>query len=270
MHRPDVPADEALLAELENLDSSLRIAPAAANTSALVRLVRRDLNSSALAARLKLTDWTVLPLHRDKFPALNAFQDRLDALTLLQGQDPLTGLANRRVFDQTLNLEVERSSRFKTPISLCILDLDDFKTINDTYGHPCGDTVLQSMATLLRREVRTIDTVARIGGEEFALLLPGTGLVRAQKFLERVLASIRATRIQCEDATLNFTASLGVASYRGKEMPDPAKLVAAADKALYKAKRTGKNRMECAPLLDLGPDLKKTLVQQNEKQFLFS
>ena len=265
-----LPSDKDLLAELDSLDNLLRQAPADSKTSALLRLVRSDLSWPELANKLKQTDWTALPLRRDKFPALNALKDQLETLTLLQGQDPLTGLANRRSFDQALALEVQRSTRFKTPLSLCIIDLDDFKKINDSYGHPCGDTVLQAMAALLKREIRMVDLAARLGGEEFALLLPGTGLMRAQKLLERVLASIRTTQVQCEGQNIKFSASLGLASYRGKEVPDAAKLMAAADKALYQAKRAGKNRMECAPLLDLGQKPDQTLVQQNEKRFLFS
>ncbi len=270
MPEADLPSDEVVLAELERLEKELRVAPGSEEISALVRLIRQDPAWPRLLDTIRLTDWIILPLRRDKFPALNRIKEYIEKLTQLQGQDPLTGLANRRGFDQALELEVERSTRFKTPLTLCILDLDNFKVINDTHGHPCGDKIIQSMGAILLTETRLIDIAARIGGEEFALLLPGTGLTRAQKLLERVLGSIRAARVRCNTAELVFTASLGVASYRGKAVPDPVKLMAEADKALYRAKQAGKNRMECAPLLDLGAGLEQTLVQQNEKRFLFS
>lgn len=270
MREADLPSNEALLAELDALEKELRVAPGSGEVSALVRLIRQDRSWPTVLDRIKLTDWIVLPLRRNKFPALNTIKEYIEKLTHMQGHDALTGLANRRGFDQALALEVERSARFKTPLSLCILDLDDFKGINDTHGHPCGDKILQAMGEILLTETRMIDVAARIGGEEFALLLPGTGLARAQKLLERVLESIRAARVRCDATELAITASMGVASYRGKEVPDPVKLVAEADKALYRAKRAGKNRLECAPLLDLGPVLDQTLVQQNEKRFLLS
>jgi diguanylate cyclase (GGDEF)-like protein len=194
----------------------------------------------------------------------------MERLAYLQGQDALTGLVNRRGFDQAMAMEVERSSRFKTPLTLCIMDLDNFKAVNDTYGHPCGDRVIKAVASILLDEMRMIDTAARIGGEEFALLLPGTGLTRAMVLLRRIQSIVSDTVITCEAAKLRMTMSMGVASYRGKLTPDPAKLMAEADKALYQAKRAGKNRIEAAPILDLVHAEEPSLVHQNEKRFLFS
>jgi diguanylate cyclase (GGDEF)-like protein len=132
------------------------------------------------------------------------------------------------------------------------------------------DDVIRAMADILRREMRMIDTAARIGGEEFALLLPGTGQARALKLLQRIQATVQTTEIICSSARLTMTMSMGVASYRGKLAPDPAKLVAEADKALYRAKRAGKDRIETAPILDLVHAEEQGLVRQNEKRFLFS
>jgi diguanylate cyclase (GGDEF)-like protein len=270
MANHNLPPDDALLGELEALEKELGLSPAGPQVAALTRLISSDSSWPERLRQKKMGQWIVLPLSQDKFPALVRLKEHIEHLTMLQGQDPLTGLANRRGFDQAMAMEAERSSRFKTPLTLCIMDLDNFKAVNDTHGHPCGDVVIRAMADILRSEMRMIDTAARIGGEEFALLLPGTGQARALKLLQRIQATIQTTEIICSSARLTMTMSMGVASYRGKLAPDPAKLMAEADKALYGAKRAGKNRIESAPILDLVHGEEDSLVRQNEKRFLFS
>lgn len=270
MENHNLPSDEALLGELETLEKELRFSSVSSEVSALVRLIQADPSWPERLRRNKMDQWVILPLHSDKFPALTKLKEHIERLTFLQGQDPLTGLVNRRGFDSTMTMEVERSTRFKTPLTLCIMDLDNFKAVNDTYGHPCGDEVLQAVASILLSEMRMIDTAARIGGEEFALLLPGTGLARAQKLLQRIQSVIKVTEISCGPDKLAVTMSMGVASYRGKLPPDPEKLLVEADKALYRAKRAGKNRIEVAPILDIIHGEDPSLVHQDEKRFLFS
>ena len=270
MANHNLPPDTALLEELDSLEKELALPEASPQVAALVRLIRSDPSWPERLRSRNLDQWIVLPLRSDKFPALVRLKEHIERLTFLQGQDPLTGLANRRGFDQTMAMEVERASRFKTPLTLCIMDLDNFKAVNDTHGHPCGDAVIKAMASILLDEMRMIDTAARIGGEEFALLLPGTGQARALVLLQRIQAIVRDKEIECETARLRITVSMGVASYRGKLAPDPVKLLAEADKALYRAKRSGKNRIEAAPILDLVHGEEQSLVHQNEKRFLFS
>lgn len=270
MENHNLPPDGALLAELEALETELSRTSLSPGVSALVRLIRSDPAWPERLRQKRMGQWIVLPLSRDKFPALVRLKEHIDHLTFLQGQDPLTGLANRRGFDQAMAMEVERSSRFKTPLTLCIMDLDNFKAVNDTHGHPCGDEVIRAVAAILQAEMRMIDTAARIGGEEFALLLPGTGQARALHLLQRIQTMVRETEVACGSVRVRMTMSMGVASYRGKLAPDPARLVAEADKALYRAKRAGKNRIETAPILDLVHGEELSLVRQNEKRFLFS
>ncbi|HEY1277438.1 MAG TPA: diguanylate cyclase [Thermoleophilaceae bacterium] len=157
--------------------------------------------------------------------------------------DELTGLFNRRRFQEAMATEVERSKRFGQPVGLVLLDLDDFKTVNDTYGHQQGDLVLREVARVLRETSREIDEPARYGGEELAVVLPGTDLEGAYNLAERVRAGIEALSLPLldGDGSLRVTASFGVATLPGSA-DDMRGLVAAADEALYRAKRAGKNR----------------------------
>ena len=157
--------------------------------------------------------------------------------------DELTGLSNRRAFDAALAAEMERAKRFGTDLGLVLIDIDDFKRVNDTYGHPQGDVVLREVARVLRESSREIDHPARYGGEELAAVLPGTDLEGAFNRSERIRELIAHLRIPRLDGggTLSITASCGVASARSTG-PDGRALVQAADSALYEAKRSGKNK----------------------------
>jgi len=157
--------------------------------------------------------------------------------------DELTGLSNRRAFDAALTAEIERAKRFGSELSLVLIDLDDFKQVNDTYGHPQGDIVLREVARVLRESSREIDHPARYGGEELAAVLPGTDLEGAFNRAERIrelIAQLRITRLDGY-GTMGITASCGVASAQATGT-DGRALVQAADSALYEAKRSGKNK----------------------------
>jgi diguanylate cyclase (GGDEF)-like protein len=158
--------------------------------------------------------------------------------------DELTGLFNHRRFQEVMSVEVERARRFDQPMSLIMLDIDNFKRVNDTYGHMQGDLVLREVARVLRESSREIDEPARYGGEEMAVALPQTDLEGAYQFAERVRQRIEGLELPILDGggTLRVTASFGAASTTGSEDSDKDALVAAADAALYRAKRSGKNR----------------------------
>jgi diguanylate cyclase (GGDEF)-like protein len=156
--------------------------------------------------------------------------------------DELTQLANRRSFAQTLGLEVRRAERFGDPLTLVLADLDDFKSINDSYGHQMGDVVLKAFADVLRANVRDFDVPARYGGEEFAILLPETELAGGEQLARRLLAALSSVRVPgIEGDRAPVTASFGVASF--PRARNAEELLAAADRALYQAKREGKNRV---------------------------
>jgi diguanylate cyclase (GGDEF)-like protein len=157
--------------------------------------------------------------------------------------DELTGLYNHRHFVETLSAECDRARRFGQPVGLVMVDLDDFKAVNDTYGHQQGDQVLRSVAGLMRKYSREIDGPARYGGEELAVVLPQTDLDGAYQLAERLRTGIAelAIPLVAGGGEMRVTASLGVAALpENAEDPDP--LIAAADAALYAAKRTGKNK----------------------------
>jgi diguanylate cyclase (GGDEF)-like protein len=163
--------------------------------------------------------------------------------------DPLTGLANVRAFLATLDHEVERAARFDTPVALIMVDLDDFKRVNDTYGHQQGDEVLARVARALRDVSRELDTVARYGGEELAVILPQTDAAGAELLALRMRRAVEDVNVQRVDGQgrLRVTASFGVAAIP-EDAPDRDGLIATADAALYAAKRGGKNRVERAVL----------------------
>ena len=161
--------------------------------------------------------------------------------------DELTGLFNHRRFQEVMALEVERTRRFNSEMGLVMLDIDDFKAVNDVYGHITGDMVLREVAQVLRDSAREIDEPARYGGEEMAVALPQTDLEGAYQFAERVRRRIEALELPILDGsgTLRVTASFGAAALGEPGLPrdaDKEALVAAADAAMYRAKRSGKNR----------------------------
>ncbi|MGZ4392376.1 MAG: diguanylate cyclase [Gaiellaceae bacterium] len=160
--------------------------------------------------------------------------------------DGLTGLANRRQCEETLADELARVERFGGSLAVVVADLDWFKDVNDHHGHPAGDSVLSEFATLLQETVRDVDLAGRWGGEEFVLILPGTDLAGGAQVAERIRAALAGRIVLAVDRTpITVTASFGVAAI------PPAKtaseLFAAADAAMYQAKRGGKNRVETAP-----------------------
>jgi diguanylate cyclase (GGDEF)-like protein len=155
--------------------------------------------------------------------------------------DELTGLANHGRFQELLGNETEQVRRYHYPVGLIMLDIDDFKSINDTYGHQQGDVVLKRVARVVADSSREVDYPARYGGEEMALILPHTDLEGSYAIAERIRTSVEALRVPKKDdrGTLRITASVGVAA--SAEGHKDA-LIADADAALYEAKRLGKNR----------------------------
>jgi diguanylate cyclase (GGDEF)-like protein len=156
--------------------------------------------------------------------------------------DELTGLANHRRFQEALGKAIAHAQRAGEPLSLVLIDVDDFKRVNDTHGHPCGDAVLRAIGAILRERTRAADTPARYGGEELAVIMPGTDVGGACSSAEVLRAAIAAASVDAPEGTITVTASFGVAAI-GSAVADGEALVAAADAALYVAKRSGKDRV---------------------------
>ena len=186
-----------------------------------------------------ITDPTDLDLLLARARTLLDFKAYLDTCEEQATTDHLTGLANRRRFERQLEREVARTARHERPFSLVLLDLDDFKQVNDTHGHEAGDVAIQSLARVLQQGTRGIDLAARVGGEEFAVILTETNLAGAAEVAERLRLTLRATEIPVIG---HIAASFGVAECPSQGLT-ARELVASADAALYEAKRQGRDRV---------------------------
>ncbi len=156
--------------------------------------------------------------------------------------DELTGLKNRRSFFEMGSREIERAIRFKHPLAALMIDLDNFKDINDNFGHPVGDRLLKELAEVFKSKLRNVDLIARYGGDEFIILLPENDIKAATDVADRMCHSIGKIRIETTQGKAKITASIGVASLE-KDMTTLSALVEHADRALYNAKKFGKNRI---------------------------
>lgn len=157
--------------------------------------------------------------------------------------DGLTGLFNRRHIEDRLHEMFEHSLRLNEPLGCVLLDLDHFKTVNDTFGHQAGDEVLRQFAQVLRRSAREVDKIGRYGGEEFMVLLPGASLEAAVTFAERARQEVEAFDVVFDGGRVRRTLSAGVAAWPHSRICDRHTLVKVADDALYVAKRLGRNRV---------------------------
>jgi diguanylate cyclase (GGDEF)-like protein len=159
--------------------------------------------------------------------------------------DDLTGVANRRAFFEAAELELTRNRRTPRPTALILFDADNFKQINDRHGHPAGDCVLRQLGMALSSTFRQVDVVARVGGEEFAVLLPSSTLAGAAAVAERLRELVASQPVMCDGVPVACTVSAGIAAIEEGETIDLDTLIKRADLALYAAKARGRNRVEC-------------------------
>ncbi|HET9831111.1 MAG TPA: sensor domain-containing diguanylate cyclase, partial [Vicinamibacterales bacterium] len=198
------------------------------------RIDGRPFSHQDLSALRAMTMPVALAFDRERW--------RTEAESLAQAAaiDPVSGLFNRRYFRERIEEELQRAQRHNMPVALLMMDLDDFKAVNDAFGHPIGDLVIRNTADILRRSVRVFDVCTRFGGEEFAIVMPGSGAADALAIAERVRRRVEQ-HVFPEAPALRQTASVGIAIASGTT--GASDLVSQADRALYAAKREGKNRV---------------------------
>ena len=193
--------------------------------------ITKPFDEEQLAARLRVAS-RILDLH--------------ETLRVEATRDSLTGLLNRRAVMEKLSHELERATRDEKPLSLMLLDLDHFKSVNDSCGHAAGDEVLREAARRMQKAMRSYDAVGRYGGEEFLLIAPGCSEQHSLTLAERVRAAIANCAIQTSHSSLQITCSMGVVVSEGKEEESAESLIHRADQALYRAKARGRNCIEMA------------------------
>jgi diguanylate cyclase (GGDEF)-like protein len=225
-----------------------RLKDTAATMEIPVIVLSADTNaaSKVRAFEVGAMDYVTKPMDIAELRARIQSAIRLSRLMKLLEQraqiDGLTGLWNRNHLNDRLARDLAETARKNTPLSLVMCDLDHFKRLNDTYGHPAGDAVLQTFAVILTRELRAYDVACRYGGEEFALILPRTTAEEAVGVCERIRRALELTSYK-KYPEMHATASFGIADRAEDGSHDPARLIEAADKTLYHAKQNGRNRV---------------------------
>jgi diguanylate cyclase len=199
---------------------------------------QRDAREQEVATRLKSLSERVAHMEQEA----QGFREHLEVQRQKALIDPLTGLPNRAAWSERLEHEINQWQQHGNTLSLAMLDLDHFKRINDNYGHLAGDKVLKIIATVLRKRLRGSDFIARFGGEEFVLLMPGTPPAVGAKLLETLRAAIEACPFHFKGERVTITISMGLATFRAGEHSDL--VLKRADQALYRAKNAGRNRVE--------------------------
>lgn len=180
----------------------------------------------------------------------NTEQKLLEAKKLAEArasQDELTNLNNRRAFFEQGEQLFKQARRYRHPTSVMMIDIDHFKNINDNHGHSGGDSVLKAIAPLLQKSIREADILARIGGEEFAVILPQTSIEEASNLAERIRQKIEEASIVHDGLPIKITASFGISACMSTEDDDLEKMMARADDALYIAKKKGRNQVKVCP-----------------------
>ncbi|MFT6779448.1 MAG: diguanylate cyclase [Paraglaciecola sp.] len=170
---------------------------------------------------------------------MQSLNNQLEKMSRVDG---LTGLCNRHFWEEQFVMEYKRDKRSKSPSALIMIDIDNLKKVNDTYGHPAGDEVIKALASVIKKTTRETDIAGRYGGEEFAIILPDTPVANVEFVAERIRRLVEKYTVVCDEINIKFTISLGIAGFKHSQK-DSTQWLDAADKALYQAKNSGKNRV---------------------------
>lgn len=258
-----------LYSEAEHEPSSLAILPLYRRGEYIGAMALGSLDSDRFEARLS-TEF----LDRLALIAGVCFENTISIEVLKRTSfiDPLTRINNRRYFDQRLGEEVDRSLRSGDSLSCLFLDIDFFKKVNDTYGHQCGDVVIQNIAQMMRPQLRSADVLARYGGEEFVAIVTGASSQMAIDVASRIRKSVERRQIDAgNNIKISVTVSIGVATFQPKEFSGSRETIAKtllgkADEALFEAKRAGRNRVQFGGVLtDIHSDI-VSVAEANKKQ----
>jgi diguanylate cyclase (GGDEF)-like protein len=182
-------------------------------------------------------------LHGEPLMLARRLENAFEKLAHISKTDELTGLANRRHFEQVLDAFYHQARRYNRPMSVIVMDVDFFKAINDAGGHQAGDDVLKQVSAAIEEACRKADLPSRFGGDEFAVLLPETAALDAESVADRIRMAISQTKLHVRGMDLNVTVSLGIADLNAGEMDGPSAMMGLADRALYQAKQDGRNRI---------------------------
>jgi diguanylate cyclase (GGDEF)-like protein len=248
--KPDIILMDLMMPRTNGFEASrrLRADPATSGIPVILLSARREPQTKRDAFDAGIDHYVEKPFDLDEMDArIRSMLEKRKTYLKLEEEatvDEKTGLANYRVFYKKLREEWERSERYKLPLSIVMLDLDDFKRVNDSLGHQAGDRVLREFAMLVSGGARGTDLAARYGGEEFAMILPHTDRERAEHVAERIRAAVADFTFLEPDQRLRVTVSAGAATFApGLPIASAEQLVAAADRALYAAKNAGKNQV---------------------------
>ncbi len=210
-----------------------------------------DIDSKVKGIELGADDYLIKPVNRQELKTsvrsllkkkvyLDKLCTKYEMAVYTAITDQLTGLYNRGYFDHFLDREVKRSLRDHTPVAMLMMDIDNFKMINDVFGHQAGDRILEQLADIVKRNIRGIDLAARYGGEEFVVVMSNTDKYEAEQAGERIRQSIHAFDFDNIDSKLSVSIGIAMHPHDAKSVED---LIEKADQALYRAKRDGKNRV---------------------------
>jgi len=179
----------------------------------------------------------------EKYRLKQEVKQAMEKMAEMSTKDDLTGLYNRRYSNEVLDREMASAKRYKNDLTLCMMDLDHFKNINDTHGHSIGDMVLSDIGRMLKEFIRETDLICRYGGEEFTIILPNTDLEGARTLCERFRKMVAAHLFELNSIRFKLTVSIGIGLYQPARDPSLAQLTEMADRALYQAKNEGRNKV---------------------------